>query len=149
MRLVRVARIDDAFELRHREKAICDKALRQERAVGRHGRRHRSHGRGLDKCCRMFRRAVDPDRLKVIGLINRVLQCALGFAPGFGQIVETGRLNVVERVLRAFLGERTGFLACCVAQGVEVGAGRAVRDRQGRTGGAGRGAAALRAVGQN
>ncbi len=148
MRLVCIARVDHAFELRRREETVSNEGLRQNGAVARHGRRHRGHGGGLHKCCRMLRRAVDPDRLQVIDLVDRVLQRAIGFAPGFWQVVERGRLDVVERMLRAFLGERTGFFACCVAQGVEVGAGRLRRDRKGRCGGAGRGAAAFRAMGE-
>ena len=81
----------------------------------------------MHKRCRMLRCSVDPDRLQVIDLVDRVLQRAIGFAPGFWQVVERGRLDVVERVPRAFLGEGAGFLAGGVAQGVEVGAGRAAR----------------------
>ncbi len=144
-----IARVDDAFELRRGEKAVRDEALQQERAIGRDRWRHRGHGGGLNQSRRMFRRAVDPDRLQVIGLVNRVLQRALRFAPGFRQVVESCRLDVVERMPRAFLRERTGFLAGGISQGVQVGAGRTGRARQGRCGGAGRGAAALRAVGLN
>ncbi len=73
VRLMGIASIDDAFELWSREEAILDEGLRQNRAVGRHGRRDRGHGGGLHQRGRMFRRAVDPDPLKVIGLVDRVL----------------------------------------------------------------------------
>ncbi|ARU03147.1 hypothetical protein LOKVESSMR4R_03924 (plasmid) [Yoonia vestfoldensis] len=149
MRLMRVARIDDTFQLRRRKKAVLNEVLRQDGTIGRHGRRHRGHGGGLHQRGRMFRRAIDPDRLKVIGLVDRVLQRAVGLAPSLRQVVDRGRRDIVKRVPCAFFGEGTGFLARGIAQGLQVGAGRSGRSRQGRTGGAGRGAVALRAVGEH
>ena len=131
MRLMCIASVDDAFELRRGEKAVLDEALRQDGTISRHGRRNRGHGRRLNQSCRMFRRAVDVDRLKLIGLIDRVLQRVGGFAPGFRQVFERDCLDVVERVPRAFFGERTGFLASGISQSVQVRAGRPRRDRQG------------------
>ena len=146
---MRIARVDDAFDLRRGKMPVRDEGLRQDGTISRHGRRDRGHGGGLDKCGRVQRCAVDPDRLQVIGLINRVLQRALGFTPGFRQVVERDRLDVAERMPRTFLGERTGFLAGGIAQGMQVRTRRAGRNRQRRTSRAGRGAAALRAVSQN
>ena len=146
MRLVGIARIDDAFQLRRREETILDEGPWQEWAIGRDRRRHRGHGGGLDQRGRVFCRAIDPDRLEVIGLVDRVLQSALGFTPGFRQVVDRGRLDVVKWMFRAFFGEGAGFLAGGVAQGMQI-ACRTGRDRQGRTGRAGPGAAAFRAVG--
>ena len=149
MHLMRIARINDAFELRRGEEAVRDKGFRQEWAVGWHGRRNRGHGGGLHKCCRMLPRAVDPDRLQVIGLIDRVLQRAIGFAPGFRQAVKRGGFDIIKGMLASFLSEGAGFLAGGMAEGMQVGPSRAFRHRQSRTGRAGRRAAALRAVGQN
>ena len=77
----------------------------------------------------MFRRAVDPDRLQVIGLVDRVLKRAVRFAPGFRQVVEWGRPDVIEGMFRAIRGEGAGFQAGGIAEGMQVGAGRAVRHR--------------------
>lgn len=142
---MRVARIDDAFQLRRGEEAVGDEGLRQDGTIGRHGWWHRGHGSGLDERSRMLCRTVDPDRLQVVSLVNRVLQRAVRFAPGFRQVVERGRFDIIKGMFGPFLGEGAGFLAGSVAQSVRVGADRTGRDRQGRTGRAGRG---LRRSGQ-
>ena len=66
----------------------------------------------------MFRRAVDPDRLQVIGLVDRVLQRSVGFAPGFRQVVEWCRLDIVKGMLGPFLGALLMFYLVDFSSGV-------------------------------
>ena len=69
---MRLAGIDDAFELGVRQQAVGDNVRRQMRPIGRLGRRDRGHRRGLDELGRMRLRAGNTDRLQAIFFIERI-----------------------------------------------------------------------------
>ena len=69
---MRLAGIDDAFELGVGEQAIAGDGGRQMRPIAGLGRRNRSHCCRLHQAGRMRRRAQDADGLKRVVLIQRV-----------------------------------------------------------------------------
>ena len=69
---MRLAGIDDAFELGVGEVSAGDDTLRQMRPIGRPRRRDRRHGDGFDKFVGVRLRVQDVDRLQPIGLVDAV-----------------------------------------------------------------------------
>ena len=69
---VRLARVDDAFELGVGEQALGDDARGQMRPVGGLGRLDGSHRRRLHELGGMRLGALDADGLDAVGLVDRV-----------------------------------------------------------------------------
>ena len=68
---MRLARIDDAFELGIGQQPVGDDGRRQMRAIGRLRRRDRRHRRRLHETRRVRLRARNADRLQRIALVER------------------------------------------------------------------------------
>ena len=69
---MRLAGMDDGFELGVRQKSAGDDIRRQMRAIARRGGRDRRHRRRLHELGRMLQRAGNTDRLKRVFLIKRI-----------------------------------------------------------------------------
>ena len=112
MARVRLARVDDAFELGIRKQAVGDDARGKMRPVGRFGRLDGSHRRRLDEFRRMRPGAVDADGLDAVGFVDRVAGKSLprtrsGDARCVGSIV--GAVAELERRLRRCRRKRRGL----------------------------------------
>ena len=97
MRAMRLAGVDDAFQLGVGEQARCDEGSRQMRAIARLRRRDRGHGGRLHKACRMRRRAENADRLQEVFVIERRCERADGGGPIDGLVGEFDRGNIPVR----------------------------------------------------
>ena len=92
---MRLAGIDDAFELRVGQQPIGDDAGRQMRPIARLRRRDRSHRGRLHQPGRMRLRARNADRLQGVAFVERLADAAaLGRRPVAGLV---GELDGVGR----------------------------------------------------
>ena len=95
---MRLAGIDDGFELGVRQQAVGDEVRRQVRPIGRLRRRDRGHRRRLHQLGRMRLRAGNTDRLQSVFFIERIREArALRRRPVDGLVGELDRLRFGER----------------------------------------------------
>ncbi len=95
---VGLAGIDQAFELSVGENAFGHQTLREMGPVGRLGRCHRGHGRGLDELRRMGLGARNDDGLDLVGFVERFGDRFVSRCPVAGLIGELDRVRGIEPV---------------------------------------------------
>ncbi len=93
-----IAGVDQALELGVGENTVGYQTIQDMGPVGRLGRRHRGHGRGLDELGRMGLGAGDDDGLDLVALVERFGDRSVGRRPVAGLIGELDHVCGIEPV---------------------------------------------------